>query len=377
MFRDIVPELLRQIQLEFTKGIVNSRKLLVLLEKLELKLATYADANEQAIEVGEILARVLANTIKPEDLPNGMMYYNIAERILDPTLKTNHQLVTAYASDVQSILNEKAGLHIKPQIPAVNQERIDGLVNRISSEPFKIGKWLLSEPIVNFSQSIVDDMVKENAEFQFEAGLQPKVIRRSVGGCCDWCDGLAGTYNYPYDVPDDVWRRHRFCRCTVEYDPGDGKRRNVHTKKIPGSKEDREAQKRINDRQREAIEKEREERKKKRIESLQSGKIKIPPIQREFIVDLEYSPEKLGEYTPASLKSKLESLGFEVKPLGRGSLKNIKFEDGGGYRINYGGDSYLQYHPKDASHHGGEYYKMADGRRGARRFNLKGELDNG
>ncbi|MDD7402275.1 MAG: hypothetical protein PUG36_07465 [Clostridiales bacterium] len=85
----------------------------------------------------------------------------------------------------------------------------------------------------------------------------------------------------------------------------------------------------------------------------------------------------MGEYTPASLKSKLEGSGFEVKPLGRGSLKNIKFEDGGGYRINYGGDSYLQYHPKDASHHGGEYYKMADGRRGARRFNLKGELDNG
>lgn len=40
-----------------------------------------------------------------------------------------------------------------------------------------------------------------------------------------------------------TYRRHRYCRCTVEYDPGDGKRINVHTKKESGSKEDIEHRK--------------------------------------------------------------------------------------------------------------------------------------
>lgn len=60
--------------------------------------------------------------------------------------------------------------------------------------------------------------------------LRPKIIRKEKGNCCDWCKAVVGTYDYP-DVPKDVYRRNRYCRCTVEYDPGDGKRRDVHTKK--------------------------------------------------------------------------------------------------------------------------------------------------
>lgn len=39
------------------------------------------------------------------------------------------------------------------------------------------------------------------------------------------------TFEYP-DVPKDVFRRHRYCDCTVEYDPEDGKKVNVYTKKL-------------------------------------------------------------------------------------------------------------------------------------------------
>ncbi|MDO5016548.1 MAG: hypothetical protein Q4E09_06035 [Eubacteriales bacterium] len=292
MVKDLVPGLLKQIEREFANGMANSRKLFLLLDKLEKHMATYADANEQAIEVGEILARVFAETIKPEDLPDGIMYYNIAERIIDPTLKTNHHLVTAYASDVQKTLNEKAGLRIKPQIPEVNQERIDGIVKRISSEPFKNVKWLLGEPVVNFTQSIVDDMVRENANFQYNAGLQPKIVRKSSGDCCEWCDNLVGIYGYPDGVPLDVWRRHRFCRCTVEYDPGKGKRENVHTKRRSGSKEDIEARAKLRNKQWDEVEKEREKRRRSRIEKAKKLNQQIEtrkqsPYDKETLAELE------------------------------------------------------------------------------------------
>ena len=49
------------------------------------------------------------------------------------------------------------------------------------------------------------------------------------GDCCDWCRKVAGVY-HSTDIPDDVYRRHRFCRCTVEYDPGDGKKKSAWEK---------------------------------------------------------------------------------------------------------------------------------------------------
>ena len=88
----------------------------------------------------------------------------------------------------------------------------------------------MDEPVKNFSQSIVDDAIRTNAEFHSKAGMSPKIIRKLAGGCCNWCRTVAGTYTYP-DVPKDVYRRHQRCRCTVDYHPGSGKVQNVHTKR--------------------------------------------------------------------------------------------------------------------------------------------------
>lgn len=90
-------------------------------------------------------------------------------------------------------------------------------------------EWLLDAPIVNLTESAVEKSIKTNADFQYDAGLKPRVIRRSSGYCCEWCASLEGEYEYP-DVPDEVWMRHRNCTCIVEYYPGDGRKQNVHTK---------------------------------------------------------------------------------------------------------------------------------------------------
>lgn len=92
---------------------------------------------------------------------------------------------------------------------------------------------MLAEPLVNFAQTIVDDAVRANADFQYKAGLSPKIIRTSTGKCCKWCDNLAGVYEYEEvsDTGNNVFRRHKHCKCLVEYDGNDGKRTNVHTKK--------------------------------------------------------------------------------------------------------------------------------------------------
>lgn len=93
-------------------------------------------------------------------------------------------------------------------------------------------------------------------------------------------------------------------------------------------------------------------------------------------MDLANHPMRLASFTPANLKEKLETAGLEVKPLKMGSLKNIPFEDGGGYKVNFEDGGLLQYHPATRSHHGGAYYKISTGKGGTDRYDLEGnEID--
>lgn len=194
------------------------------LKNVNIKATSYEDVNDYAVALGEILTT--AFNIHITENPG-----EIIEQILNDRLKENHRLITDFGRMVQDILNKQAKIGLEAQIPEVNQSRIDGLVGKITEGDFEQSKWLLGSPVVNFSQSVVDDMVRKNAEFHFRSGMSPKIVRKEVGNCCKWCKNLVGTYNYP-DVPENVYRRHRNCRCTVEYIPKKGIRQDVHSKKI-------------------------------------------------------------------------------------------------------------------------------------------------
>lgn len=227
---DIAPELLKKIQSDFDEAIEKSEILKRLAEKIEAGTATYVEANDYAIEVGNILSDAYRHNLSSAVLPDGKMYYNIANRIITETMKRNYDLVSEVSEQIQALLNEAAGIGIKAIQPELNSDRITGIANRLSTaDNFDEVSWILGEPVVNFSQSVVDDFIKVNSEFHGKCGMEPKIVRKLAGGCCEWCSKLAGTYTYP-EVPKDVYRRHQRCRCTVDYDPGTGKKQNVHTK---------------------------------------------------------------------------------------------------------------------------------------------------
>lgn len=230
MVEDIVPSLLKKIKSEFESARLDSEVLKDLLSKLHHSKASYLDANQYAIEIGEILSNVLRASLTNETLPDGKMYYNIAQRVLRDVLGRNHELVSDYTEQVQKNLNSEAKIGLAAQVPELNQDRIDGLVNRLASEEsFDDVRWLLEEPVVNFTQSIIDDSIQKNAEFHHKSGLQPEIVRKSAYHCCEWCQEVQGTYKYPR-VPKDIYRRHQRCRCTVDYDPKSGKVQNVWSK---------------------------------------------------------------------------------------------------------------------------------------------------
>lgn len=236
MATDIVPELLENIQRDFNTTINKNKKIQQIHEMIENGTATYEHAYEYAQEVGEALSQAFKKHIKSDVLPDGYMYFNIADRLLNTTLQNNHILVSAVSVEVQEILNRQAGLGLKGIEAPLNQQRIKSIIERVvHEEVFDDVAWILQEPIINFSQSVVDDTLKENVKFQGESGLSPKIIRQTTEtDACDWCRSMAGTYKYP-NVPDGVYTRHDRCRCTVEYDPGDARRQNIWTREWSGS----------------------------------------------------------------------------------------------------------------------------------------------
>ena len=226
MVDDIVPKLLEELKKEFLSKYKANKKIPKLLET-----KNHANAYLYAQEVGEILAEVFDSKLSASILPDGKMYFNIGERILNETLGNNHKLVTDYAVELQTALNKEAGIGLKPKTNKINQDKVDGLVNRLSSEDnFNEVKWILKDPVANFSRSVVDDFIMTNADFHAKAGLKPKITRYVNSEHCDWCDKLAGTYDYPVDRI--IYARHENCDCVVEYHPKDGRGiQNSYTKK--------------------------------------------------------------------------------------------------------------------------------------------------
>ena len=247
MVDDIVPGLLSEIELEFNRRMNDSPT----IKKSSLILAegrsTYKDVHGYSVEVGKILSSVLAEKVDSSVLPDGRMYYNIAKRVLEDCLGRNYKLIGRFASETQSLLNLRSGLGLKSQIPPLNQNRIDGLVNRLSvEEDFEKIKWILGDPVVTFSQSIVDDAIEKNASFHKELGLSPTIERLSTGHCCKWCDSLVGSYLYG-EEPKSFYRRHGNCRCVIDYHPKKGKKQNAWSKKWSKESNDIiEARKQIN-----------------------------------------------------------------------------------------------------------------------------------
>lgn len=230
MANDIAPALLETLKSAFAQKVNQNKKLDEIYLVIREGNPTYAEVNELSIEVGDMLAEVFQENLSSDILPDGRMYYNIAKRTVEPMMINNYDIVTINAVEVQEYLNQAAGMRIKAQVPSLNQSRIKGIIDRLDAEEiFDNIKWILDEPVKNFTQAIVDDMIEANVDFHHKLGLQPKITRKADPGCCDWCNAIDGVYEYP-DVPDDIYRRHRFCRCTVEYDPGDSRRQNVWTK---------------------------------------------------------------------------------------------------------------------------------------------------
>ena len=147
------------IALVATIGLVGSIVLVVASKKL---------AVEEDERLGEILAASYKKVIREDDLPNGRMYYNIANRIIKPPLRTNYDMVMETSEDIQKAIDVSDGLGIGTIAPDFPEARVDGLIDKLSdpeNDFVRIIYWL-GEPIVNNTEAFADDFVRAGHSLQ-------------------------------------------------------------------------------------------------------------------------------------------------------------------------------------------------------------------
>lgn len=231
MAKDVAPEMISSIQNRFQNSYQNSNTIQSLLKKVEAGTATYSEAYQYAQEVSKLTNSAYSKSVTSSTLPDGTMYYNIASRVIPETLEESYELVSSYSAQVQTSLNQSAGIGLKAKTASEDEDRISGIVDLASSaKNYSDVAQEVASTMENYTENIVDRTIEDNVDFQGSCGMTPKVTRIADSGCCEWCSALAGTYSYP-TISRDVYRRHLNCHCTAIYDPGTGKVQDVHTKR--------------------------------------------------------------------------------------------------------------------------------------------------
>lgn len=215
MAEDIAPALHDKIEKDFLRMVAADAEIDRIRERIAKKRATHRDTQLFSIRIGDHAADALSKNIREDILPDGRLYYNIANRTVRPQLETNFEMISDVAVEIQQQLNDAAGIRLKAQRAPIAEDRLRGLIDKMSSyQLFGAAAWLLAEPVKNWTQHAADDIISENADFQSRSGILVTITREVYANCCEWCEEAAGSFEFG-EQPDNFYQRHEFCRCMI------------------------------------------------------------------------------------------------------------------------------------------------------------------
>lgn len=215
---------------EVQQRIEQDPELIRLRKKIESGKAIYADTAAYSNRAGKLLGEVFSHRL-PE-IPLEERVPLCVELLHDRYIDINAAVDTA-----QRFMDEALGIHIAPQHAPFDSERGHqiGSSLRDLSKPVETLQRRSRAATETATKAIHDDRMKAESKFRHRAGLDCRITRVAVNGCCPWCSKVAGRYRYG-EEPDDIYRRHDNCDCTVTFENG-RKRQDVWSKReweVPG-----------------------------------------------------------------------------------------------------------------------------------------------
>ena len=224
---DIAPELYKKIQADFTTAVRNDGTIKALVNKgnktpLSNKELTLIDTR-----LGEHASKALQKTLTVENLPDGRLYYNIAERTVKPIMEQIYTTSNTLAVKAMQLKDRAAGINIavaRGMDPSGRiRELLDFAANSKTAEEIKNA---LNLPIKTTALDFNDDFLRANAEVRDGMGFKQTITREYDGvglangrRPCNWCIGRAGIYESYQEAKDaGAFERHTGCGCTIDVD---------------------------------------------------------------------------------------------------------------------------------------------------------------
>lgn len=128
---DVAPELYQLIIDDFESRMQQDKRIRQIQCKIENEKADLTDIYQYANRIGELGSEALIKCFAENRLPNGILYWNIAQRTVKPFLKHIHKLINEKAIRVQKSIDTRDGIGLNPIDGKFPEDRVDDLVQKL------------------------------------------------------------------------------------------------------------------------------------------------------------------------------------------------------------------------------------------------------
>lgn len=221
---DVAPELAAKIDRLYTDALKNDKTIVRLGTKLQKQPLSASEIRTLSERLGKHASDALREVLTPEALPDGLVYWNIAERTIKPLLEKVYATENAVQTASQMLTDKAAGINIAISKGVNPADRINEVLNfAVNSTTGEQISNALNDPVKTTALDFMDDFIKANANIRNGLGFKQTVIREYDGvglgrgtRPCNWCIGRAGTWTYQQAIDNGVFERHVGCGCTIE-----------------------------------------------------------------------------------------------------------------------------------------------------------------
>lgn len=204
-----------------------------LTKKIRAGKATFTDTEAYSQRLSALLGQVFSAEVEamsPEE----------REAICRALLRGHYEEINRILEGVQETLDEAQGLSLTPQRAPYPAERVGQLAHSLqdATVPPETIRRRADTGAANVAHAMHDDYIDVNAKLRNDLGLKCYLTRVVGSTSCTWCANLAGRFVYGQH-PDDIFRRHDNCTCTVTYACG-RERQDVWSKRTWDARDPKE-----------------------------------------------------------------------------------------------------------------------------------------
>lgn len=129
---DVTPQLYEQIEKAFRSGLGSDPVIKAAEKRVKNGKATMMDAWKYSERVSKCASKALRQVLTEENLPNGILYWNISTRTVKPLFYEVYDIVLDMAERIQMQLDKNHNIGLKTKRPSFPEDRMNQFLNKIS-----------------------------------------------------------------------------------------------------------------------------------------------------------------------------------------------------------------------------------------------------